>query len=450
MVFAAISTAIGESGIGIVRMSGEDSFQVVRKIFTGNIPEDFHRRMLYGKIVADGVEVDEVLLCMMQSPKTYTTENMAEIYCHGGIVAVRKVYETVLRAGARPAEPGEFTKAAFLGGRLDLSQAEAVADLIHAKTDRSYQASLLQLSGGLSEKVKELTALILEMLANVEATIDFPEEDLQAMNLHEFERRLEDVTERLQKLLETEERGRLLRDGLMTVILGKPNVGKSSLMNALLGENRSIVTSVPGTTRDSIEEFISLDGIPIKLIDTAGIRETEDEVEKIGVDRAKKFVKNADLLIGMFDLSEPFLPEDEEILQLLKQRKSIVIFNKTDLGRDFSSEILSRFEGMPTIRASVKEERGLTELAAILKEMFFSGEVEVGSELVISNLRHRDLLHRAKEELNSVRSDLESGVPIDFMEVALRSAWSILSEITGESVSEDVIDKIFKEFCLGK
>lgn len=450
MAFAAISTAIGESGIGIVRVSGEDSFELVQKIFIGNIPEDFHRKMLYGKIVADGVEVDEVLLCMMRAPKTYTTENMAEIYCHGGIVAVRKVYESVLRAGARPAEPGEFTKTAFLGGRLDLSQAEAVADLIHAKTDRGYQASLLQLSGGLSEKVKELTALILEMLANVEATIDFPEEDIQAMNLREFERRLDEVTEKLGKLLETEERGRLLRDGLMTVILGKPNVGKSSLMNALLGENRSIVTSVPGTTRDSIEEFISLDGIPIKLIDTAGIRETEDEVEKIGVDRAKKFVKNADLLIGMFDLSEPFLPEDEEILQLLEAKKSIVILNKTDLGRDFSSDILSRFEGMHTIRASVKEERGLSELSALLKEMFFSGEVEVGSELVISNLRHKDLLHRAKEELNGVRRDLEGGVPIDFMEVGLRAAWSILSEITGESVTEDVIDKIFKEFCLGK
>lgn len=450
MPYAAISTAIGEAGIGIVRMSGTGSFEIAKSIFRGKIPIDFNRKMLYGKIYDKDEEIDEVLLCFMEAPKTYTTEDMVEIYCHGGIVAVRKVYETVLKAGARPAEPGEFTKNAFLGGRIDLVQAEAVQDLISSKTDRSYSASLSQLEGGLSHKIKEISGLVLEMLANIEATIDYPEEDLQAMNIKELQERLDAALEKLENLIATSNRGKVLRDGIKTVILGKPNVGKSSLMNVILGENRSIVTDIAGTTRDTIEEYISIDGIPIKLIDTAGIRETDDEVEKIGVDRAKTIIAGADLLIGMFDTSDEFTEDDREILNLLKDRPSIAIMNKIDLNKEYSDEILAEFEGLEIIQASMKEEIGIDELSEKIKNLFFSNEIEPNSDIVVSNLRHKNQLRLALEELESVKSDFERNIPVDFLAVDLKSAWEHLSEITGESVSEDVIDKIFRDFCLGK
>ncbi|NLM07160.1 MAG: tRNA uridine-5-carboxymethylaminomethyl(34) synthesis GTPase MnmE [Tissierellia bacterium] len=450
MTFAAISTAIGESGIGIVRMSGDSSFEITRRIFKGSIPDDYNRKMLYGKIIDGNEEIDEVLVCFMEGPKTYTTEDMVEIFSHGGIVAVRRVFETVLKYGARIAEPGEFTKTAFLGGRIDLSQAEAVQDLISAKTDKSFKASLSQLEGKLSAEIKKISDIILEMLANIEATIDYPEEDLQAMNINELIERLNIAINMLETLISSETVGKILRDGITTVILGKPNVGKSSLMNAILGENRSIVTDIPGTTRDTIEELISIDGIPVKLVDTAGIRETKDEVEKIGVDRAKGIINEADLLIGMFDITKNFDKEDKEILSLLQEKKSIALLNKIDLKTDYDSNIMKEFEDIPIIKTSMKEEIGLDELSKNIKEMFFSGKLELDQSLIITNLRHKDLLNKAYNELLNVKNDFENNIPVDFLQVDLRAAWSYLAEITGDAVSEDIINKIFSDFCLGK
>lgn len=450
MTFAAISTAVGESGIGIVRMSGDTSFEIAKKIFKGKIPEDYNKKMLYGKIYDAEEEIDEVLICFMKGPKTYTTEDMVEIFSHGGIVPVRRVLETVLKYGARIAEPGEFTKTAFLGGRIDLSQAESVQDLISAKTDRSFKVSLSQLEGKLSNEIKRINNLILDMLANIEATIDYPEEDLQAMNINELVDKLEKAILILKKLISTESVGKILKDGIKTVILGKPNVGKSSLMNAILGEKRSIVTDIPGTTRDSIEEQISIEGIPIKLIDTAGIRETFDEVEKIGVERAIEIINDADLLIGMFDTTKDFDDEDKEILSLLKERHSIALLNKIDLNIEYDKSVVDKFDNIPLIYTSIKKGIGLGELINKIKEIFFSGKVELDQSLIITNLRHKDLLNKAYNELLNVKNDIENNIPVDFLQVDLRAAWSYLAEITGDAVSEDIIDKIFSDFCLGK
>ncbi|MCG4565341.1 tRNA uridine-5-carboxymethylaminomethyl(34) synthesis GTPase MnmE [Anaerosalibacter bizertensis] len=454
---AAISTAMGESGIGIVRMSGKNSLDIGGKIFKGKIHEDFkdveNRKLTYGHIYnpKDKKIVDEVLIVYMKSPHTYTREDIVEIYCHGGAISVKKILELLLENGARLAEPGEFTKRAFLNGRLDLSQAEAVIDLIRAKTDKSYDVSLEQLEGSLSFKIEEIRNILLEMLAHVEVSIDFPDEDIEEVTYEELENSGNKVLLEIDNLLSTADKGRILRDGLNTVILGKPNVGKSSLLNAILRENRAIVTDVPGTTRDIIEEYVNIDGIPLKIVDTAGIRSTEDLVEKIGVDRAKKVVEGADLVIGVFDASRELSLEDKEIIELLKEKNSIVLLNKTDLPNKYNIEDLKTLiPNKKIILTAIAKDEGIEELEETIKNMFYSGDVEVSDEIMITNIRHKNQLIKAKKNIEEAIEGIKLNVPLDCVEVDIRNCWDNLGEISGDTISEDILDKIFSEFCIGK
>ena len=454
---AAISTAVGEAGIGIVRLSGKDAIKIANNIFRGinnkTLLDAENRKMVYGHIIDNRNDeiIDEVLIVSMKEPHTYTRENVVEIYCHGGIIPVRKILELLLYNGARLAEPGEFTKRAFLNGRLDLSQAEAVIDIIKAKTDKSFQVSMDQLEGGLSKKVEVIRDTVLSMLAHVEVTIDFPEDDIEEVTYEELEENANRVISEIKKLLSTADRGKILRDGINTVILGKPNVGKSSLMNALLRENRAIVTDIPGTTRDIIEEHLNIDGIPLRIIDTAGIRETEDLVERIGVYRAKETIESADLIIAVFDISTDLTEEDYNIIDLIKGRKALVLLNKTDLPKKYSEDRLRELlEGVDIISASVINEVGLDVLEDSIKEMFYSGEIELDSSVVVTNLRHKNQLEKALVNLESALNDIRAQVPLDCIEVDLRDCWENLGEILGETIGEDILDKIFAEFCIGK
>ncbi|NLY85406.1 MAG: tRNA uridine-5-carboxymethylaminomethyl(34) synthesis GTPase MnmE [Tissierellia bacterium] len=457
MTIAAISTAVGEAGIGIVRISGKKSLEIANKVFKGNKVEELNeghsKRLVYGHIVdrENNKIIDEVLISFMKGPHTYTREDMVEIYCHGGIISVRKVLDLVLKNGARLAEPGEFTKRAFLNGRLDLSQAEAVIDMIRAKTDKSFETSLNQLEGSISAKIKEIRDILLEMIAHVEASIDFPDEDIEEVTYEDLEERALKVKEKIEKLLETADRGRILRDGLNTVILGKPNVGKSSLLNAILRENRAIVTDIPGTTRDIIEEYVNIDGIPLRIIDTAGIRKTEDIVEQIGVNRAKKSVEKADLIIAVFDISRELSDEDFQIIDIVKDKKSIILLNKIDLPNKFSKSYIQSLIGDKLIiETSVASGIGVEVLEKSIKDMFYSGEVEIHSDTVITNLRHKNQLEKALENINSALNDIRNYIPIDCIEVDLKNCWDNLGEISGETIDEDILDKIFSEFCIGK
>ncbi|MFA7533839.1 MAG: tRNA uridine-5-carboxymethylaminomethyl(34) synthesis GTPase MnmE [Tissierellaceae bacterium] len=457
LTIAAISTSIGEAGIGIVRISGKKSLDIGNKIFRGNkvekLDKSLNRRLVYGHIV-DGERdllIDEVLISFMAGPNTYTREDMVEVYCHGGIISVRKVLDLVLRNGARIAEAGEFTKRAFLNGRLDLSQAEAVIDMIRAKTDKSFEASLGQLEGSLSNKVKNIRNILLEMIAHVEVSIDFPDEDIEEVTYEDLERSAYTVKEEIEKLLSTTQRGRILRNGLNTVILGKPNVGKSSLLNAILRENRAIVTNIPGTTRDIIEEYINIDGIPLKIVDTAGIRVTEDVVEQIGVNKAKETVEKADLIIAIFDGSRELSEEDFEIIDLIKDKKSIILLNKTDLPLKLTRAYLKSLLGeREIIDSSIELGTGLDILEKNIKELFYSGQVEINSDTIVTNIRHKSLLEKALENISQALIDIKSNVPIDCIEVDLRNCWEDLGEISGDTVGEDILDKIFAEFCIGK
>ncbi len=456
MTIAAISTAVGESGIGIVRMSGKDAIKIGLEVFKGNLEEleeKDNKRLLYGHIVDDEEDeiIDEVLIAFMKAPGTYTREDMVEIYCHGGIIAVRKTLELLLKKGARMAEAGEFTKLAFLNGRLDLSQAEAVIDMIKAKTDKSYETSLDQLEGSLSKRIAEIRAILLEMIAHVEVSIDFSDQDIEEVEYEDLEKSGIEVKEEIEKLIKTFDKGKILREGLNTVILGKPNVGKSSLLNAVLRENRAIVTDIPGTTRDIIEEYISIDGIPLKIIDTAGIRITEDVVEKIGVDKAKGTINDADLVIAVFDISKELTPEDYEIISLTSKKKSIVLLNKTDLEPKYDIEYLKSLVGnRQIITTSITEGVGIDELENAIRDMFYAGEVEIEGDAMITNIRHKELLMKSLENISQAINDIKYNVPIDCIEVDLRSCWENLGGISGDTIDEDILDKIFAEFCIGK
>jgi len=452
---AAISTAVGEAGIGIVRLSGKEALDIGKRIFQPaklkNLDNIENRKLLYGNIIEDENIIDEVLIAFMKEPYTYTRENMVEIYCHGGIISVKKILEYLLRNGARLAEPGEFTKRAFLNGRLDLVQAEAVIDIIKAKTDKSLEVSVNQLEGRLSTKINTIRNILLSMIAHIEASIDFPEDDVEDITYKELLDLSLEAKEKISSLLLTADRGKILRDGLSTVILGKPNVGKSSLLNAILGENRAIVTDVPGTTRDILEEYVSIDGIPLKIIDTAGIRDTEDIVEKIGVDRAKKSMGEADLIIAIFDISSELSIEDKEIIELIRNRKTIILLNKTDLESKYDiDDFKDMFPEANIIPTSMINEIGLDRLHESIKDMFYSGEVEINSDVVISSLRHKNQLEKALANIESVINDIKMMVPIDCLEVDLKNCWENLGEITGDTIGEDILDKIFSEFCIGK
>jgi len=454
---AAIATAPGEAGIGIIRISGKDAIEIGDKIFKNkkqlSLKECEERKLNYGYIFdpKNGQKVDEVLAVYIKAPYTYTREDIVEINCHGGIIPVRRILEIVLENGARLAERGEFTKRAFLNGRIDLSQAEAVMDLISAKTDTSFNVSLNQLEGSISNEVKKLQNVLLSMLAHVEASIDFPEDDVEDLTYETLKEQGSFVLEKINKLLGTVYTGKILREGLKTVILGKPNVGKSSLLNAILRENRAIVTDIPGTTRDIIEEYVNIKGVPLKIIDTAGIRQTEDIVEKLGVDKAKELLGEADLVIAVFDTSKELTEEDYYIIDLIKDKTTIVLLNKSDLPSKIDEiDIKEHLPDKRIIHTSISKNEGIDKLEDIIEEMFLSSEVKITDSIIITNVRHRDQLLKAKSNIEDALNSLESNMPLDCIEVDIKGCWENLGEITGDTVGEDIIDKIFSEFCIGK
>ncbi|HWQ79118.1 MAG TPA: tRNA uridine-5-carboxymethylaminomethyl(34) synthesis GTPase MnmE [Anaerovoracaceae bacterium] len=454
---AAIATAYGEGGIGIVRLSGEEAKNILDKIFVprkNQYRESIvNKRLYYGHIVdpSDGKAVDEVLAVYMKAPATYTAEDVVEIYCHGSVVALRKTLALALRNGARLAEKGEFTKRAFLNGRLDLSQAEAVADLVRAKTDKTFDIALSQMEGALSERVKKIRDMMTDLLVEITVNLDYPDEDIEIMTYQKLFESTSLISNMIDKLLSTAGTGRILREGLNVAIIGKPNVGKSSLMNALLRESRAIVTEIPGTTRDTIEEVISIREIPVKLTDTAGIRETEDKIEKIGIEKSKESFNRADLIVFIVDGSSPLTGEDRKIMAKLTGRKVIILVNKTDLGLTAKEEeLLVTLPHVKLIRASIKNNEGIEELEQEIADMVFGGQVKQEESLLITNVRHMDLLERAKIAIGDARAMAERSEALDFIEVDVRRCWELLGEIIGESVTEDIIEKVFERFCLGK
>ena len=452
---AAISTAMSASGIGIVRISGTEAMDVISKIYRSkngkkNIREVDSHTIHYG-FIYDGEEVvDEVLVMIMRGPRTYTGEDTVEIDCHGGVYAMKRVLETVLKNGAVIAEPGEFTKRAFLNGRLDLSQAEAVMDVIQAKNSMALKSSVEQLKGSVQRAVKEIRARLLHQIAYIETALDDPEHFDLTGYPQELQGIVEKERENISELLKTADDGRMIQEGIKTVILGKPNAGKSSLLNFLVGEDRAIVTEIAGTTRDILEEYISLNGITLRMIDTAGIRETEDIVEKIGVGKAKQMAEDADLILYVVDSSLPLDDNDREIMDLLYGRKSIVIYNKTDLEAAVDIEELREKTGSPVIPVSVVEETGIRQLEDEIKRMFFHGELSFNDEVYITNARHKAALEEAKESLKLVTGSIEMGMPEDFFSIDLMNAYESLGRIVGESVGEDLVNEIFSKFCVGK
>ncbi|WP_352418573.1 tRNA uridine-5-carboxymethylaminomethyl(34) synthesis GTPase MnmE [Proteiniborus sp.] len=454
---AAIATAPGEAGIGIIRISGKNAIDVGDKIFKNkkqlSLKQCEERKLNYGYAIdpKDGRKIDEVLMVYIKAPYTYTKEDVVEINCHGGTIPVRKILEVVLENGARLAERGEFTKRAFLNGRIDLSQAEAVMDLISAKTDSSFDVSLNQLEGSISSEVRVIQNVLLGMLAHVEASIDFPEDDVEDLTYNELQKNGNLVLEKINKLLSTVYTGKILREGLKTVILGKPNVGKSSLLNAILRENRAIVTDIPGTTRDVIEEYVNINGVPLKIVDTAGIRETEDIVERLGVDKAKELLNEADLVIAVFDTSTELSKEDFDIINLIKDKKVIILLNKSDLPSKIDEKDMNKYlPGKRIINTSMSKNEGIDKLEEIIEDMFLSSEVKISNNTIITNVRHRDQLLKAKENIDDALNSLGLNMPLDCIEVDIKNSWENLGEITGDTVGEDIIDKIFSEFCIGK
>jgi tRNA modification GTPase len=450
---AAIATSLGEGGISIVRVSGDKALNIVSSIFEGKNQRELKDikpyTMRYGYIInKDSNEVlDEVLVSYMKGPRSFTAEDTVEINCHGGVISTNGVLEEVIKAGARIAEPGEFTKRAFLNGRIDLSQAEAVIDIIRAKTELSMKSALLQSEGRVSREIKSLRHRLLSVIAHIEATVDFPEDDLEEITSDKVTIDLKEIICEMQGMISSANEGRILREGLNVVIVGKPNVGKSSLLNALLMEKRAIVTEIPGTTRDVIEEYINLEGIPLKIIDTAGIRETEDVVEKIGVEKSKEKIEEADLIIMMLDISNELDEEDKEIINYIKDKKYIILLNKADL--DKKIDLTEYGIDGDVLEVSAKTGEGLINLKDTIKNMFFKGEI-AATEVMITNNRHKEALLRAKERCIAALDTLESKLSIDLASIDVRSAWSFLGEITGETMEEDIIDKIFSEFCIGK
>ena len=452
---AAISTAMSASGIGIVRISGEDAMNVIARIYRSkngrkNIKEVKTHTIHYGYIYDGDETVDEVLVMVMRGPKTYTGEDTVEIDCHGGVYAMKRVLETVLKNGAQVAEPGEFTKRAFLNGRLDLSQAEAVMDVIQAKSEVALKSSVQQLKGSVLRAVKEIRGKLLHHIAYIETALDDPEH----FDLEGYPQELLEVAEeqkkKVQKLLSSADDGKMIQEGIRTVILGKPNAGKSSLLNFLVGEDRAIVTEIAGTTRDTLEEYISLHGISLRIIDTAGIRETEDVVEKIGVEKARQMAEKADLILYVVDSSQPLDENDQEIMELLRGRKSIVIYNKTDLASAVDMGSLKEKTGSQVIPVSVVEETGVEELEKAIREMFFQGEISFDDEVYITNARHKAALEEAEKSLEMVTESIEAGMPEDFFSIDLMGAYEALGRILGESLGEDLVSEIFSKFCVGK
>lgn len=451
---AAISTAPGNAGIGIIRISGEKCFDVLEKIFVPkNKGEIKGYTIKYGNIINSETKeiIDEVLVSYFVAPKSYTKENMCEINSHGGMVVENKILDECIRNGAVLAEPGEFTKRAFLNGRIDLSQAEAIIDIINSKTEQEMKVAQKQLKGSLSVKIKEIQTEILDIMADIEASIDYPEYDIEETTNKKIEDTLNSVEEKLRKLEESFKSGKILKDGIKTAIVGKPNVGKSSLLNMILGENRAIVSDVEGTTRDTIEEYITMKGIPLKIIDTAGIRNTNDEVEQIGVKRSIDITNDAELIIAVFDDSRAFDKEDEKIINLIQNKNAIVLINKTDLNKNMlinNKKLLDIKK--PMIEFSTKQEKGLEELYEKIEEMFKLNQIENNSAEVITNARQKQQITFAINAVKKAKQSLEEGMPVDITAICLKEILEHILEITGENVSEEIINEIFRKFCLGK
>lgn len=452
---AAIATAPGEGGIGIIRISGEKSLQVAQSIFkskSGKMIKDYNARtLIYGTVVGNEKVIDEVLVAYMKGPNSYTAEDVIEINCHGGFISVKKILELILSKDVRLAEAGEFTKRAFLNGRIDLSQAEAIIDVIKSKTDMAHEVAQSQLEGSLAKKIKDLRMNVTEVLAHLEVSIDFAEEDVEEITYQTLEEKALELRNEIKKLYDTAESGKILRDGLKTVIVGKPNVGKSSLLNSILGENRAIVTDIAGTTRDVIEEFVNIKGIPLKIVDTAGIRETEDVVEKIGVEKSRESFSTADLVIMVLDASRKLSEEDMEILESLKNKKTIVLLNKMDLEPQIELEKIEEFiNSEDIIKISALKHQGIEELQDKIEAMVYHGSVKNSSNLMITNSRHKDALFKAYESINDAISAIEQRMPYDFIEVDFKNIWDYLGYINGDTVREDLLDTIFANFCIGK
>lgn len=452
---AAISTPIGAAGIGIIRVSGPQAIPLVEKLFRSPRQKTLsgarNNSLLYGHIVEMDSLVDEVLVSVMRRPYSFTAEDVVEINCHGGIVAVRRCLEAVLRAGARPAEPGEFSKRAFLNGRIDLAQAESVIDLINAKTEKSLEVALDQLEGVLSRKVRKISSELLELIAHIEAGIDFPEHDIEEVSRASIKSKVERLLGDVGQMIASAETGKVFREGLRTVIIGKPNVGKSSLLNALVREKRAIVTDIPGTTRDIIEEVVNIRGIPLVLVDTAGIRETQDLVEKIGVERSREMLAGADLVLFMIDASTGLTEEDLKILPLTEEKNSIVILNKTDLGKGVDAGLFARYASRGSVlEMSLLTGQGLDVLEQKIHDMVYAGISSGREATMVANIRHKNALGKAAKSLEGVLQALGAHLPTDCMAIDLRAAWQSLGEITGETVNEDLVDQIFSQFCIGK
>lgn len=457
---AAIATALSDSGIGIIRISGPDALDVADKIFrtkTGkHILKDFETHTIHYGYIADRKEIiDEVMVSIMKAPRSYTTEDTVEINCHGGVMLMRRVLEAVLKNGARLAEPGEFTKRAFLNGRIDLSKAEAVMDLIHSKNEFALRSSVKQLRGSVSEEIKSLRAAILYEIAFIESALDDPEHISTEGYSEKLSGIADQLISRLKKLLDSADNGKILKEGINTVIVGKPNAGKSSLLNILVGEEKAIVTDVAGTTRDVLEESIRLHGVGLDIIDTAGIRNTEDVVEKIGVEKARKYALDADLLIYVVDSSRPLDDSDRQIIDMIRQKKSIILLNKTDLEPVVTESMLKQAIGAENeeirmIRTSTKENRGIDEFEKVVCDMFFHGQIHTDDEVVITNMRHKEAVQNAYESLLMVKQSLDNQMPEDFYSIDLMSAYASLGYIIGEEVGEDLVNEIFSKFCMGK
>lgn len=454
---AAIATAMSNSGIGIIRVSGGESIKIVDSIYRDKnhkkVLMNFKSNTIHYGFIFDGEEiVDEVMVSVMKKPNSFTTEDTVEINCHGGILIMNRILEIVIKNGARMADPGEFTKRAFLNGRIDLSEAEAVMDIISSENDMALKNSIKQLRGSVSDKIRNLRGDIIYEIAFIESALDDPEHiDIEGYS-EKLEIKVDNLIKDVDKLISTAENGKIIREGINTVIVGKPNAGKSSLLNILSGEEKAIVTDIAGTTRDILEDNIRLHGISLHIIDTAGIRSTEDLIEKIGVEKAKKYIKEADLILYVVDSSVPMDENDIEIINMIQDKKCIILFNKTDLKSKISfEELKNKFDkNVMIVKTSIKENTGIDDFENAVKELFFHGEIVTDNEVMITNLRHKEALQEALDSLNQVKRSLEANMPEDFYSIDLMSAYSSLGKIIGEEVEEDLVNEIFSKFCMGK
>lgn len=452
----SISTPMGEGAIGIVRLSGVDAVDIADKLYKGKerLEDVTSHTINYGHIIdpESNEVVEEVMVSVLRAPKTFTREDIVEINCHGGILTINRILELTMTYGARMADPGEYTKRAFLNGRIDLSQAEAVMDFIRSKTDRASKVAMNQIEGRLSDMIKRQRQSILEILAQVEVNIDYPEyDDVEDATTEVLLGKSNEIKTEINKLLDTGTQGKIMREGLSTVIVGKPNVGKSSMLNNLIQDNKAIVTEVPGTTRDTLEEYVNVRGVPLRLVDTAGIRDTEDIVERIGVERSRKALGEADLILFVLNYNERLTDEDRKLYEVIKNEDAIVIVNKMDLDKHLDlDEVKDMIGDMPLIQTSMLKQEGIDQLEIQIRDLFFGGDVQNQDMTYVSNSRHISLLKQARNTIQDAIDAAESGVPMDMVQIDLTRTWEILGEIIGESASDELIDQLFSQFCLGK